>query len=193
MTGGPGSAPGPGPGPGHNGGPTLEPGAAWRRHCWTAARAALLPHLPREVLRGRLRRAADLGLDYRTYAGIRATTGRDVVAVLFSSNALDALRGADVPPAKADRVAAVTGAARIGLAVRPLSPPALRAALPALDETHPAPGHLSPFAVQAAALRSALSRTPADAAILVGDMALEADWAAAARLAAYLPASRFFA
>lgn len=24
---------------GHNGGPSVEPGEAWRRHCWTAARA----------------------------------------------------------------------------------------------------------------------------------------------------------
>ena len=28
---------------GHNGGPAVEGGASWRRHCWTAARQALLP------------------------------------------------------------------------------------------------------------------------------------------------------
>ena len=39
---------------GHNGGPTLEPGFGWRRHCWTAARAGLLPTLPIEVVRLRV-------------------------------------------------------------------------------------------------------------------------------------------
>lgn len=178
---------------GHNGGPTLERGAAWRRHCWTAARATLLPHLPLEVLRGRLKRAAELGLDYRTYAGIRATTGRDVIAVLFSSNALDARAGARPDQDKRARLSAIAGAARLGLAIRPLSPPVLRALVPELDETHPAPTHLSPFAEARARLRAALGPVPSDAAILVGDHALESDWAAAARLAAYLPAALHFA
>ena len=73
---------------GHNGGPSLEAGASWRRHCWTSARAALLPTLPIEVVRLRVKRAKALGLDYKTYAGVRAATGHDVVAFLFSSNAL---------------------------------------------------------------------------------------------------------
>ena len=73
---------------GHNGGPSVSEGESWRRHCWTAARAALLPTLPIEVLRTRVKRAADLGLDYKTYASVRAATGHDVVACLFSSNAL---------------------------------------------------------------------------------------------------------
>ena len=38
---------------GHNGGPSVEPGEAWRRYCWSAARAALLPTLPIEALRTR--------------------------------------------------------------------------------------------------------------------------------------------
>ncbi len=73
---------------GHNGGPGVEDGASWRRHCWAKARADLLPTLPIEVLRGRVRRARELGLEYKTYAGVRASTGHDVVAFLFSSNAL---------------------------------------------------------------------------------------------------------
>jgi hypothetical protein len=177
---------------GHNGGPSMAPGAAWRRHCWTQARETLLPHLPLEVLRVRLRRAAELGLDYRTYAGIRATTGRDVIAVLFSSNALDARAGAAPGAARRARLAAIAGAARTGLAVRPMSPPILRRLVPELDAAHPAPLHLSPFAESRARLRAALGPVPSDAAILVGDHVLEADWAAAARLAGYVPAARFF-
>lgn len=179
---------------GHNRGPTMEGGQSWRRHCWQAARAALIPHLPIEVLRGRLRRAADLGLDYRTYAGIRATTGHDVVAVLFSSNALMAHAGRPVPDAFRAKLAAMAGAARIGLATRPLSPPVLLSlAGDVLDAAHPAPQPHAPFAATRAALRAALGPVPGDRAILIAAHALESDWAAAARLAAALPADRFFA
>ncbi|MDH3263731.1 MAG: hypothetical protein OEM24_07010, partial [Paracoccaceae bacterium] len=66
----------------------MEGGAGWRRHCWTKAREELLPTLPLEVVRLRVKRAAELGLDYRAYASFRASTGHDVVALLFSSNAL---------------------------------------------------------------------------------------------------------
>jgi hypothetical protein len=177
---------------GHNGGPTMESGAAWRRHCWTAARAALLPTLPVEVLRGRLRRAADLGLDYRTYAGLRAATGHDIVAVLFSSNALQATPV--VPPDRQAKCAAVIGAARIGLAIAPLSSPALlRGARGALDAAHPAPPLLARWRDARAQMRAILDRTPSDRAVLVAEHPLESDWAAAARLAGSIPAKRYFA
>lgn len=171
----------------------MEGGEAWRRHCWGAARTALLPHLPIEVLRGRLRRAAELGLDYSTYASIRATSGHDVVAVLYSSNALRVLRaGHAAPPDRVARLAAVTGAARLGLALAPLPAPALLRAAP-LDDAQPAPAALAPWGAARRALRAALGRLPADGAILVGDQRLESDWCAAAGLAGYLPAERYFA
>jgi hypothetical protein len=178
-------------GPGHNGGPTMEPGTTWRRHCWDQARARLLPHLPVEVLRGRLKRAAELGLDYRSYAGIRAATGHDVVAVLFSSNALCAH-----PVPATDRLArlcSLSGVDRTGLAVRPLAAPALlQAADGALDAAHPAPGHLARWSDARAAVRQALGRISGDRAILIGAHRLEQDWCAAAGLAGYLPDTRYF-
>ncbi|WP_295074341.1 hypothetical protein [Tabrizicola sp.] len=42
---------------GHNGGPSLEGGVSWRKHCWSAARERLLPTLPIEVVRLRVKRA----------------------------------------------------------------------------------------------------------------------------------------
>jgi hypothetical protein len=75
-------------GPGHNRGPALQPAGGWHLHCWRRARADLLPHLPIEGVRLRVRRAGELGLDYKTYASVRAATGHDVVAFLFSSNAV---------------------------------------------------------------------------------------------------------
>jgi len=169
----------------------MEPGATWRRHCWTAARERLLPHLPLEVLRGRLKRAAELGLDYSTYAGIRASTGHDVVTVLFSSNALLA-----TPILPADRAGKLSTlqATRIGLATRPLSAPALlRGAAGRLDAAHPAPIAFAPWRMAREALRVALDRTPGDRAILVGAYAPEAEWVAAGGLAGYVPAERYFA
>ncbi len=173
-------------GPGHNRGPLSDPGLAWRAHCWSHARRALLPHLPVEVLRGRLRRAGELGLDYSTYAGIRATTGHDVIAVLFSSNALQA---PSIPKARSDRAHAVK-ALRLGLASAPLRPCDLA---DVVDEAHPAPAHLARFAAQRAAVRVALRRVPADQALLIGAFALEREWCAAAGLGAYLDAARYFA
>ena len=172
-------------GPGHNNGPTMAPGARWRTHCWTHARAALLPHLPLEVLRGRLRRARELGLDYSTYAGIRATTGHDVIAVLFSSNALCA---PCVPRSRAETVARVR-ARRTGLVSPPLRPGDLAAPL---DDAYPAPAHLAPFADQRRALRSALGPIPSDQALLVGAFTLEREWCAAGGLAGYVDAQRYF-
>jgi hypothetical protein len=179
---------------GHNGGPLLDGGVSWRRHCWTAARAQLLPTLPIEVVRLRVRRAKELGLDYKTYASVRASTGHDVVAFLFSSNALRVtVTQPALPLDRADRLAAVTGAERIALAVRPLSSSALLVANEAvLDAAHDAPFALARFGEVRDALRTALGRISSDQVILVGDLALERDWCAAGRLAAYIPAERYF-
>jgi hypothetical protein len=176
---------------GHNQGPTLEAGAAWRTHCWGAARKALLPHLPIEVLRGRLRRAGELGLDYRTYAGIRATTGRDIIAVLFSSNALELRKGQmQLAPATRLKLEAMQ-ADRRGLATAPVQPLDMAAAAP-LTAAFAAPAAFGSFADQRAALRAALGNVTSDQAILVGAYSAEAEWCAAARLAGYIPAERLF-
>jgi hypothetical protein len=178
---------------GHNGGPSLAGGVGWRRHCWSAARAALLPTLPIEVVRLRVKRAKALGLDYKTYAGVRAATGHDVVAFLFSSNALrvSVLRPA-MPEARAVKLAEVQ-CGRLALAVAPLTPGMVAAANPVgLDAAHPAPYALAGFGEMRAVLRAALGKLPSDQVILVGDLGLERDWYAAGRLAGYLSAERYF-
>ncbi len=180
---------------GHNGGPSLEGGVSWRRHCWTAARARLLPTLPIEVVRLRVSRARELGLDYKTYASIRAATGHDVVAFLFSTNALRvAVTRPALPADRADKLAEISGAARIALAVRPLGPSAVAVANEGvLDGVFEAPFALAQFGEARAALRAAMGRLSSDQVILVGELALEREWCAAARLAGYLSAERYFA
>ena len=183
------------PGLGHNLGPTMEAGASWRRHCWTAARERLLPHLPIEVLRGRLRRAKELGLDYKIYASVRAASGHDVVAFLFSSNALRLLGATPVLPAdRAEKLAALVECGRLAAVSAPLMPEvALQAAQGLVQAAFQAPGALASFSQTAAMLRLATAGLPGDRILLVGDMALVHGWCAAGRLAGYVPAERYFA
>lgn len=178
---------------GHNGGPETA-GAAWRTHCWRQARERLLPVLPVEVVRMRVRRAAELGLDYKTYAGVRSTTGRDIIAFLFSSNALRLDVAARIAPSEAARLVAVSGADRIALA-QAMPPARLIAANPgALDRAHDAPRPYAAFGKTAQGLRAALDRLPGDGVVLVASEApWEAEWLAAGKLAGLIPASRFFA
>lgn len=177
---------------GHNRGPTMEVGGTWRKVCWTKAREALLPVLPIEVLRTRVRRAAALGLDYRTYASVRAQTGHDVTAFLFSSNALRVTPYVMRMPARsADKLARVQ-ADRIGLPIGRLSPGALMAWNPELDRAEAAPSLWAGFGAARARLREVLGQLPGDRVILVGDQPLEAEWCAAGRLAFYLTADRYF-
>lgn len=176
---------------GHNGGPSVQPAVAWRAHCWRAAREQLLPTLPIEVVRLRVKRARDLGLDYKTYASVRAATGHDLIAFLFSSNALRLTRGQTVLPQDRIEKLDAMSCTRIALAVAPLTPQAI-AVNPQIDAAHPAPFALAKFAEARAAIRVALGKVPGDRVLLVGDMVLERDWCAAGRLAGYLPAERFF-
>ena len=183
-----------GAGIGHNRGPSMEPGHAWRKVCWSRARKALLgPALPVEVIRSRVRRADELGLDYRSYASIRATTGHDVVAFLFSSNALRMGPARAADPARAAKIARLLDCDRGGLAIRPLSAADLLAAVPGLDHAAAAPRFFAAFAEERDAIRQAIGRIPRDRVVLVGETDAEAAWMRAGRLAGFIAGERYFA
>lgn len=176
---------------GHNGGPSLSGGKGWKTHCWKVAREQLLPHLPVEVVRLRVRRAAELGLDYKTYAGVRATTGRDLVAFLFSSNAFD-LRQPGLLSTYGEKIGRITRADRVGLVHRPVTTGEMQAAVPQLDMVFDAPPLLGAQSAIRERLRAALGPLPSASVLLIGSYDLEKDWCAAGRLAGYLPAERYF-
>lgn len=177
---------------GHNLGPSLTGGGGWRTYCWRVARQELLPTLPVEVVRTRVKRAKDLGLPYKTYSGIRAQTGHDIVAFLFSSNALRVMPLAPVLPVeRARKLALLAGVVRKGLAVAPMQPMAL-GINPELDETHPAPYALARFGDIASHLRGILAAMPGDRVVLVGEGALEREWCAAGHLAGWITADHYF-
>ncbi len=180
---------------GHNGGPTMEAGRAWRRFAWTKAREELLPTLPLEVVRMRVRRARELGLDYKAYASIRAASGHDVVALLFSSNALRVgPRAVVVPADRAERLAALKSCGRLALVHLPLSAEEFAAANPAFDAAARAPLFTDGWAAMRAAVQrlTAERGLPGDRVVLIGETAFEREWSRAGRLAGYIPADRYF-
>jgi hypothetical protein len=177
----------------------MEPGTSWRRHCWSAARAALLPTLPIEIVRVQVKRAAEIGLDYKTYAGVRATSGHDIVAFLFSTNALRLLRETDrLREADAAKLAANRDISGLIAAQPPLDHARVRQSLTGqgirVDATTHAPGIALSWADTRRALDTFLAeaRQPRDGVLVIGATDLERDWVAAGRLAGFVSADRYF-
>ena len=179
---------------GHYSGRVDEPGKSWRKHVWTKARRDLMPTLPLEVVRMRVRRAAEVGLPYKTYAGIRASSGHDLIGYLFSSNALRVMTDAQqIPKERAMKLCSLRHTKCPALAHRPVTPEHL-ATQPGIDHAYAAPQFAQSWRLTRDQLRSAFIAMgkPADRFVMIGDMTLERDWAEAAQLAGYLSAADFF-
>jgi len=175
---------------GHNSGRVEEAGRAWRTHVWRRARANLMPRLPIEVVRRRVKRAAELGLPYKTYAGIRASTGHDLIGFMFSSNAMRVFKnGQAVPADRAAVVDALQSCTRIGLTHPPIHVSTL---VPPLDRAFMAPaGQWSDVRNHMATIIRDIGQ-PADRFVLVGETGLEREWAGAIRMAGYLSGGTYF-
>ena len=180
---------------GHNGGPSMEAGFGFRKVAWKKARRALLPRLPLEVVRLHVARAKRLGLPYQTYATIRATSGRDIVAFLFSGNALEMTpRRITLPEPVAARIKDLP-AGRIAAVYAPSHPQAvLQANGGVLDHAFAAPRFTESWSEMRARLGGALRDhgMPKDGVVLVAATAVEREWCGAADLAGIVPAERFF-
>ncbi len=179
---------------GHNSGRVDAPGKSWRRYVWTKARKDLMPTLPLEVVRLRVRRAAELGLPYKTYAGIRASSGHDLIGFLFSNNALQVLReGQAMPHDRAAKIAGLVATTNTGIAHKPVTPTHL-GGLPGLSGAFAAPPFSASWADMRDQMRAIITAhgQPADRFVIVGDTAFEREWAEAARTAGYLRADQFF-
>lgn len=183
---------------GHNNGPSMEAGRSWRKHSWAKARADLLPTLPIEVLRRRVARAKALGLPYKTYASVRASTGRDVVGFLFSNNALRVHRLGERPPEDRIKVLGRLEAGLAALAHRPVTPQVLSdmfAAESIALHTAPAPHFSDGWQATTEAVLTPIhaAKLPRDGVLVIGETALEAEWSEAAKLGGFLAAERYFA
>ena len=171
----------------------MERGAGWRRYAWKRARAVLLPKLPLEVARRRVRRARELGIDYKSYAGIRAATGRDIVALLFSDNALRLIRESAQPePPRTAKLANVRHADLLALVHPPFEPDRVVTQNAVLLRVDRAPGLFASWSETRERVLAVKGATPADGVVVVGETALEREWSVAGRLAGFLPAEQFF-
>ena len=182
---------------GHNRGPALAAlaGHGFRAHCWSVARRDLLgARLPVEVVRMQVRRAKELGLDYKTYAGVRATTGRDLVAFLYSTNARGVFRDHQpVGAAERRRIAQSAAAPHLGCAPG-LAPDALGRQIGAVSARD-----LAPFGTSWAQMRDEMKGwlhaqgLPGDAVLMIGETEHEREMMTAGGLAGFLTGQRFFA
>ncbi|MEJ6501644.1 MAG: hypothetical protein QNL54_09130 [Rhodobacterales bacterium] len=185
---------------GHNNGPTMEPGHGWRTHCWTVARKNLLGHMPIEIIRAQVKRAAEIGLDYKTYATVTGTSGQDIYAFLFSSNSLRLhLSARDLPQDRAEKLRAIVRCDKIVISHRPIDPARLPADFEALHrvvlrDAQPAPKFSDSWSQLRNGMRNLLGahKLSPGTVVLIGDTGFERDWTAAGKFAAYLPAERFF-
>ncbi|MEM9971799.1 MAG: hypothetical protein AAF762_11975, partial [Pseudomonadota bacterium] len=149
--------------------------------------------LPLEVARMRIRRARELGLDYKSYAGIRASTGRDIVALLFSDNALRMLRDTGrIEAERADKLAQVRAADLLALVHPPVTPAMALAANPDLLRVGSAPGLAHTWSDIRERIVDLKGATPADGVLVVGETGFEREWSVAGRLAGFVPADRYF-
>jgi hypothetical protein len=175
----------------------MEAGYGFRKVAWKKARASLLPALPLEIVRVRVARAKRLGLPYKTYATIRATSGHDIVGFLFSGNALGLSPARPLPEAaRAIRLENLGGAAeRLAAVYAPLRPEDVVRVSPVLDAGVAAPTILTPWGEAGARLRGFVRERglPPDGVVLVSATTLERDWCGAAGLAGNLSAEAFFA
>lgn len=152
--------------------------------------------IPLMVVRMRVARARALGLDYKAYAAIRQATGRDILALLFSSNALRVVRAdtPQIPLREADVLSCVTGAQKLALVHRPLAAEAVGRANPVLDSTQAAPLFTDSWGQMRDHLAGVLHgrKLVGDQVLIVGDTGFERDWTAAAKAAGYVEAARYF-
>lgn len=187
---------GPGPLLGHNGGPTMEPGHTYRTYMWRKAQKRMMPNtIPLMIVKMRVKRAAELGLDYKTYASVRQAAGGDILGLLFSSNALRILGGAAHMPDARDRaLRAVKSARKLSLVHAPLQPPAVLQANPVLDATAAAPRFTDEWSGMRDRVQGFIrdQRLSGHQVLIIGDTSVETEWSTAARAAGYLPADRYF-
>ena len=176
---------------GHNNGPPMA--TRWGLHCWRRAQAQAWKAPAPEIVRLRLRRAAELGLSYRHYTSILMEAGRSPTAIVFSLAALSApgaaerLRGLDRPRLLAAGVDSDGDGCRRG-------DDRLRRLVEA------AGGRIAGWRVVAepAALPGAVldllagEAVSPKAAFMVGISDVERDCATRARLAAFLHAEAYF-
>ena len=189
-------------GPGHNRGPALEPGAGFRRYAWKRARRDLLRNkVPIEIVRLRVRRARELGLSYPQYASVLMGSGRDITAFLFTVDGLSLRlrRELEMPPQVRDKLRGFGKCALSSFAPSGEDPEDFRLELQevagvAFATAAPTPEEQHGWDRVRQAVRCALDplSLPGNAVVMIGVSGEQERWAAAGKLAKFLPAEAYF-
>jgi hypothetical protein len=182
---------------GHNNGPTMERGFAFRKHAWTKARAQLMPKLPLAVIRRRVARAKALGLPYQTYATVHAASGRDIIAVMFSTNALRMMRDSDpLPDDRREKLVGLVECRQHHVVQKGLTLDGVTRVLEhngiGPDTIVGAPVFGATYATMRQAMLEGCAGLPSDGVVLIGDTAEERSWSAAGKLAGFLSSDAYF-
>jgi hypothetical protein len=117
-----------------------------------------------------------------------------VIGFLFSSNALRVVRpGEALRGDRVVRLAGITGADRTAVAQPPLSPVVAARDWP-VDAAVAAPSSLLSWPAMRDRLRDIIRARglPPDAVLVIGETALEREWAEAGRTAGFLTGQRYF-
>ncbi|CUJ15014.1 hypothetical protein [Cognatishimia activa] len=181
---------------GHNNGPTMEPGHRWRTHQWRSAQRALMRKtIPLSIVRMRMKRAQELGMDYKTYAKVRQASGQDILALMFSSNALRIIgQGAKMPEAREAALQKVRNAKKLSLVYPPNTPKSVLAANRTIDAADFAPLFHEDWSTMRNKVAGLMQsqKLSGSAVLVIGDAPLENEWYTAGKAAGYLHASEYF-
>lgn len=187
---------------GHNAGPSLEPGHGWRKHCWTRARKETIKKtIPLEIVRIRVNRAKELGLNYPQYASVLLGSGRDIVGFLFTVDGLHLRlrRRLEMPDAVRDKLSAVTGADLLAMSPNGEDAARFRTELNQVSglkfvSTGTEPRETASWSETKDAIHAVLgpAKLSRKEVVMIGSRDLEADWANAGGLAKFFRRDAFF-
>ena len=187
---------------GHNSTPSTKTGLGWQRHCWTKARKDLLGKaIPVEIVRMRIKRAHELGLAYPQYASIMLGTGRDIVGFLFTVDGLHLRlrKRLEMPDHVQDKLQSLRKCSLMAFAPSGENPDAFRRELQQVAGTPFAAASPEPegdinWPTARNAIRAALDplKLPSDAVVMIGTREAEKQWAAAGKIARFIPASAYY-
>lgn len=187
---------------GHNKGPSLNTGLGWQKHCWSKARKDLLGKaIPIEVVRMRIKRARELGLAYPQYAAIMLGTGRDIVGFLFTVDGLHLRlrKRLEMPDQVQDKLQSLRKCNLMAFPPSGENPETFRVELQQVAgvpfvAAAPEPKADINWPEARSAVRAALDplKLPSDAVVMIGTRDMEKQWAAAGKMARFIPSSDYY-
>lgn len=149
----------------------------------------------------RIKRARELGLAYPQYASIMLGTGRDIVGFLFTVDGLHLRlrKRLEMPDQVQDKLQSLRKCNLMAFAPSGENPEAFRVELQQVSgvpiaAATPAPEIGVNWPAARKAIRAALDplKLPSDAVVMIGTREVENQWAAAGKLARFIPASDYY-